>query len=232
MKVAIMQPYLFPYIGYFQLINSVDKFFVFDDVNYINKGWVNRNRILINGKDNLFTIPLQDASQNRIIKDIEVSPDEKWRKKFLKSIEMAYSKAPYYEFTYSLIKKVMLTEEKLITAIILNSLKEILQHLEIKTEIVVASEVYSYGAIKGVDRILKICESEKADHYINPIGGTELYQKDIFEKNNIQLSFIKSRPVVYPQFKNEFIPWLSIIDVMMFNSKEQIQEYLNAYDLI
>ena len=227
-----MQPYLFPYIGYFQLVNAVDRFVMLDDVNYINKGWVNRNRILVGGKEYLFTIPLIDASQNRYIKDIEVSNDPKWRAKFLKSVEMSYSKAPYFKEAFGIISKVINSSETFISKIVLQSLKEILNYLEIEKQIVESSSVYNNRELKGQDRILDISLKEGATQYINPIGGTELYSKDIFTNKNVQLNFIKSKPINYAQFKNEFVPWLSVIDVLMFNSKEQVREFLNLYDLV
>lgn len=232
MKIAIMQPYIFPYIGYFQLINAVDKFIIYDDVNYINKGWINRNRILVNGNDSLFTIPLKEASQNKLINTIEVNWDAAWKSKFLKTIALSYKKAPFYADVLPLIEKTINTELTNISAVITNNLRIIAAYLDITTEIVSSSSIYVNTHLKAQERIIDICLQEKADTYINPIGGLELYDKSAFSDREMELFFIKSKPCVYPQFKNEFVPWLSIIDVLMFNSKATIKEYLDNFELV
>ena len=232
MKLAIMQPYIFPYIGYFQLIKSVDKFVLYDDVNFINRGWINRNRILVNGSDSMFTIPLKDASQNKLINEIDVNWDNNWKGKFLKTIEQAYKKAPFYENILPIIEKTIEVQEVQFNKIIENNLRLICEYLEIKTEIISSSTIYQNTDKKAQERILDICLHEKANHYINPIGGLELYDKEIFANENMQMNFIKSSPVEYKQFKNEFVPWLSMIDVLMFNSKEEINKFLDNYELV
>lgn len=232
MKLAIMQPYIFPYIGYFQLIKAVDKFVLYDDVNFINRGWINRNRILVNGKDSMFTIPLKDASQNKLINEIDVNWDDNWKSKFLKTIEQSYKKAPFYVQILPIIEKTINLERNKFSEIIEQNLRLICEYLDIKTEIIHSSTIYQNIDKKAQERILDICLQEKANHYINPIGGLELYDKEVFAKENMQMNFIKSLPVEYKQFKNEFVPWLSIIDVLMFNSKENINEFLNNYELI
>ena len=232
MKIAIMQPYIFPYIGYFQLLNTVDKFVIYDDVNFINKGWINRNRILMNQKDYTFTIPLKDASQNKLINTIELNWDLAWKGKFLKSIEQSYKKAPFYEMVIPIIQKSLNFENDNLSLLIFENLKLICDYLNIKTPIVSSSTIYKNTHLKAQDRILDICLQEKVTTYINPIGGMELYEKAIFQKQNIDLFFIKSKSITYPQFKNEFVPWLSIIDILMFNSVEKINEFLQEYELL
>ena len=232
MKLAIMQPYIFPYIGYFQLIKAVDKFVLYDDVNFINRGWINRNRILVNGQDSMFTIPLKDASQNKLINEIDVNWDNNWKGKFLKTIEQAYKKAPFYENILPIIEKTIDVEEVQFSKIIENNVRLICEYLDIKTEIVSSSTIYQNTNKKAQERILDICLQEKANHYINPIGGSELYDKEDFAKENMQMNFIKSLPVEYKQFKNDFVPWLSIIDVLVFNSKEEINKFLDNYELV
>jgi hypothetical protein len=232
MKIGIMQPYIFPYIGYFQLINSVDKFVIYDDVNFINKGWINRNRILNNGKDSLFSIPLKEASQNKLINEIEVNWDSAWKNKFLKTLEQCYKKAPFYQEVLTIIEQTLYVDNEPISKVTENNLRLICHYLDIKTEIVSSSAIYQNTNLKAQERILDICLQEKATQYINPIGGLELYDKVFFEAKNIKMNFIKSNSVEYPQFKNEFVPWLSMIDVLMFNSKEKIQEFLDNYELV
>ena len=232
MKIGIMQPYIFPYIGYFQLINAVDKFVIYDDVNFINKGWINRNRILNNGKDSLFSIPLKEASQNKLISEIEVNWDNNWKFKFLKTLEQCYKKAPFYPEALLIIEETLKVEKGTISGVSEHNLRLICSYLGIKTEIISSSVIYQNTHLKAQDRILDICLQEKATQYINPIGGLELYDKDIFTDKDIKMNFIKSHPIEYPQFKNEFVPWLSMIDVLMFNSKEKIKEFLDNYELI
>jgi WbqC-like protein family len=232
MKLAIMQPYIFPYIGYFQLINAVDKFVIYDDVNFINKGWINRNRILNNGQDSLFTIPLKEASQNKLINEIEVNWDESWKNKFFKTLEQCYKKAPFYQDVLPIIEETLAVNNEVISKVIENNLRLTCKYLEIKTEIIASSSIYQNNHLKAQERILDICLQEKTDHYINPIGGIELYDKDFFAAKNIKLSFIKAQPIEYKQFKNEFVSWLSIMDILMFNSKENIKVFLNNYELI
>jgi len=232
MKLAIMQPYLFPYIGYFQLINSVDKFIIFDDVNYINKGWINRNRILLNKQEYIFTIPLEKASQNKLINEINIVKEIEWKGKFLKTIETAYKKGPMFYNVFPIIEEIINFNEQNLSAYISQSIKLISNYLGIKTQIIETSARYNTSKLKGQNKILEICLQEKATQYINPIGGIEIYQKDLFKQKQIELVFIKSKPIIYTQQGNEFIPWLSIIDVMMFNSKENIIDFLNKYELI
>ena len=232
MHLGIMQPYFMPYIGYLQLMNAVDKFVVYDDVNYINKGWINRNRILVNGQEHLFTIPLQDASQNKLINEISLSKDPKWRGKFLKTLEQAYKKAPFYFSAFAVTEKIINLDAEKVSDWICSSLWVLRDYLGMQVKIVPSSSIYQNTHLKAQERILDICKQENASHYINPIGGTELYDKNIFEQTDIQLSFIKSKSIEYPQFKNEFVPWLSIIDIMMFNDVATIQGFLNEYELV
>lgn len=224
-----MQPYLFPYIGYFQLINAVDTFVIYDDVNYINRGWINRNNILINNEKKLFTISLKEASQNKLINEIEICDDFQ---KFLKTLRLNYSKAPFLDDVYPLIEKITSFENKRLSDFTLNSLIEIILYLNIKKEFILSSNLLKKNFLKGQDKIINICETLNATTYVNAIGGNELYNKDIFLKHNIKLLFIKTELISYKQFNNEFVPWLSIIDLLMFNSKEKIKSMLNQYELI
>ena len=232
MKVAIMQPYFLPYIGYFQLINAVDVFVIYDDVNFINKGWLNRNNILVNGKEFLFNINLQEASQNKVINQINIEGNSNWKKKLLKTITLSYKKAPFFVEVFPIMENILGQEEKNLAKFISYSLQKICSFLSIETTIVISSEIEKNNNLKGQNKIIEICKKLQGDKYINAVGGIELYDKDIFSKHGISLNFIKSNLIIYSQFKNEFIPWLSIIDVMMFNSPEQIKEFLSQYDLI
>jgi hypothetical protein len=232
MKIAIMQPYIFPYIGYFQLMNAVDTFVVLDDVNYINRGWINRNKILLNDKEHLFTLPVKSASQNKLINEVEIAADAQWVNKFLKTLRAAYQKAPFGATVFPLIEEILQAPYSKISELLNFSFQKINGYLNIGTSIIATSSVFDVGNETGQNRILKICKSANASHYVNPIGGQAIYSKDLFASNGIHLNFIKPRPLEYKQFNGQFIPWLSIIDVMMFNPPEKIREWLNEYDLV
>ena len=215
MKVAIMQPYFFPYIGYFQLINAVDNFVFYDDVNFINRGWINRNRILVNEQPAYFTIPLLKASQNKSICETEIIQNKDYLK-ILRTIEMTYKKAPYFHAVFTLVNEVFNKEYKTLAEITIKSVKSCCEYLDIKTQFYVASE--DFATTKGLERaerLQTICKQLHANQYINALGGQELYSKEDFTKEKIQLQFIQSKAITYKQFGNYFVPWLSIIDVLM-----------------
>jgi hypothetical protein len=233
MTLAIMQPYFLPYIGYMQLMSAVDTFVLYDDVAFINRGWVNRNRLLINGQEYLFTVPLKDASQNKRINEVMIASDPKWHSKLLKTIEQGYRKAPFYQTVMPLTEKIINFTTDSIANLVYFSLVELNQYLGLSTRLVQSSTIYNNADLKAQERILDICRQEKALHYINPIGGTDLYDKPTFAKAGMELSFIKALKVEYPQVNNrtEFVPWLSIIDVLMMNDVPTVKTMLGAYEL-
>ena len=228
MKTAVMQPYFFPYIGYWQLINAVDIFVIFDDVNFIKKGFVNRNNILINGEKKYITLQLKGASQNKCINEITVGDNVE---KILKTIYMTYRKAPYFHEIYHLLEKVLQYQEKNLASFLGNSIMIISDYLSINTKFIFSSTLEKNNVLKGQDKIIDICKQLGTDCYINSIGGQALYDKKDFKKNNIILNFLKSYPAIYKQFNYEFVSSLSIIDIMMFNSRYQIKKMLNNYEL-
>ena len=233
MKLAIMQPYFFPYIGYFQLLSTVDKFVLLDDVNYINKGWINRNRLLLNGLAHTFTVPLSGASQNKHICEIKLISENDWREKLLKTIQFAYSKAPYYQECFNLSSRIINHPSQELSDFLFNSLQEITIYLGLdSSKIIKTSRIYNNQHLKGQERILDICLQEKASVYVNPIGGMELYKAEDFFNKGVLLQFLKSEPISYPQYNYEHISWLSILDVLMFNSPEMARLLLNKFELI
>lgn len=229
MKLAIMQPYFFPHIGYWQLISAVDTFVIYDDVNYINRGWINRNNFLGNDKAELITLQLSGASQNKLINKIEVGSN---REKLLKNITHKYSKAPHYQKIFPLIEQVMRNNEDNLALFLDYSLQVVCDYFEIKPTWIMSSSIKKDTALKGQDKILSICEELNAKHYINPPGGKHLYDYELFDKHGIQLSFIESKPASYNQFGGEFVSHLSIIDVMMFNDQVQCRKLLQEYSLV
>lgn len=233
MKLGIMQPYFFPYIGYFQLINSVDIFVIYDDVNYIKQGWVNRNNLLINKQKHLFTLPLDNPSSFSKINEIDVNPKffDKWRSKFLQSIEQSYKKAPYFEPVFAIIKDTLFSGKTKIAELSTVSITLIAKYLEMDTEIRPSSTMYQNNHLKAQDRVIDICKRENATRYSNPIGGKDLYSKTKFNEHGIDLKIITSNPITYKQFGNEFVSGLSIIDVLMFNSVEETKKLLKEFEL-
>lgn len=232
MTIAIMQPYFLPYIGYFQLLNAVDKFVIYDDVNFINRGWVNRNQMLVGGRAHLFTVPLENASQNKLIYEVGVSSEKAWRGKFLKTMTQSYQKAPYFAAVFPLIQDILQADSSDISELCYQSITLLAGYLGITTEIEKTSRTYANAHLKGQERILSICKAEGANHYINPIGGMELYDRERFGREEITLHFIKSNSHSYTQFKNAFVPWLSILDVLMFNSVDQTRTLLMDFELV
>lgn len=234
MRLAIMQPYIFPYLGYFQLIKAVDKFIIYDDVNFIKGGWINRNKILVNEKDCLFTVPLKDVSSFKKINETEINPNlyRGWKEKFFKTLNSAYNKAPYFSKAFPLIKSIFEKETNSISCLSTESIVRVSEYLNIKTTIVSTSSIYDNSVLTGSRRVIDICKKEEAKTYINAIGGKELYSKENFSREQIQLFFIKPNAEKYLQFKNEFVPWLSIIDIIMFNSTEEVNEMLSKYSLL
>jgi hypothetical protein len=229
MNLAIMQPYFFPYIGYFQLIHSADMFVIYDDVNYIKRGWINRNRILLNGQAYLFTLNLSHASQFKLINEIEIGNNNQ---NLLKTIEQAYKKAPFFKETFSVIDEILNSKDINLSRFLENSIRKLSSFLGIRTNITVSSNVHKDINKKGQDKIIDICQRLGASTYINSIGGQNLYSRKAFAESQINLWFLRPRPIDYPQFKNDFVPWLSIIDVMMFNPRDVVGKYLDQYELI
>lgn len=232
MKIGIMQPYFLPYIGYWQLLNAVDKYVIYDDVNFIKGGWINRNKILMNNEGKLFNIQMQGASPNKLINEIEVSTNEVWKKKLLRTIENCYGKAPFYKDVFPIIKKIINCNESNLAKYIEYSIKIICEYLNINTKLIVSSSIIKDNSLKAQDKVISICKKLEANEYYNAIGGQELYSYNDFIQENIELRFLKTNYIEYKQFNNNFISNLSILDVMMFNSKIEINELLNQYELI
>lgn len=224
-----MQPYLFPYIGYYQLIKAVDTFVIYDDVNFIKQGWINRNRILLNGKEYMFNIILKGASSYKKINEIEVVTENKT---LIATIEQAYRRAPFFSQAFPELTNILMDKEINLARFLANSILVITGYLGIQVSIRISSEIEKDTSLKGEDKVIDICQQLKATNYFNAIGGKELYSKEKFANNGLALNFIKSKPIIYNQFKNQFLPWLSIIDVMMFNSPEEISKMLNQYELV
>ena len=232
MKIGIMQPYFFPYIGYFQLLNMVDKYVVFDTGKFANNKWGVRNRILINGAPGFFRVNTLKASQNKQFNEIKVSKDNEAKKKTIQTLEISYKKAPHFSEVMPILEQFMLSDYDNLSEYNVASIKLICNYLGIQTEILLFSELDCDKDLKREYRIYDVCRVLGGNEYINAIGGTELYDFEEFRENGIELAFLKADDIIYPQFGGEFVPNLSIVDVMMFNSVPEIQDMLNRYTLI
>ena len=228
MRIAVQQPYFFPYLEYFQLINAVQKFVVYDDVNFIKRGWINRNRILMNGEIHRFTLHLHGASQNRLINEITVGEN---KEKILKTIFCAYKKAPYFSENFPLVESVLLSREKNLCLFLSEMLMQLASYFGINATFNYSSEIPKDKTLKGQQKVLEICKLENAKEYINLPGGSKLYDQNMFGQVNISIKFLQKATTTYPQFKKQFIPGLSIIDVLMFNSGTRVKEFLDQYKL-
>jgi len=231
--IAIMQPYFCPYIGYFQLINAVDEFVVYDNIEFSKKGWMRRNRFLMNGAEKLFSLPVRKDSDYLDVCQRYLGDDSlKDRRKTLAQIRNAYQKAPFLADVFPLLEDIFLHDELNLFKFLFHSLSRICSHLDLRTRFVVSSDVDIDHDLKAQDKVIAICKSQGASRYVNAVGGVDLYDKAEFAEHGIALSFIKSNPIEYRQFDKDFVPWLSIIDVLMFNDTEAVNKHLNDYVLI
>ena len=231
-RVAIMQPYIFPYIGYFHLIHASSIFVFYDDVTYIKGGWINRNRIINQNQALLFTIPVSKISSYKLINETSPEIDTKWNSKFHKQLVQSYKKAPFFKNGIEPIMSVFSKQYVDITDLAIESISVIYSYLGI--EFTYTKSSGSFPETRGMekaDRLIAITKTLECKNYVNAIGGKELYSKKHFLNEGINLSFVKSNPIEYPQYSDYFVPLLSIIDIIMFCSKEQTIDFLSEYSL-
>ena len=227
MRVAIMQPYFLPYVGYYQLIASVDLFVVYDNIKYTKKGWINRNRLLQNGTDAMFTLPLSKDSDSLDIRDRKLI-DNFDKEKFLRKFEGSYKQAQYFEQTFDLLRQVVYFPKDNLFDFIHNSLVETCRHLYIDTKIIVSSEIDINHQLHAQDKVIALCNALGAKEYINAIGGIDLYSRERFQEDGIQLRFIQPRVREYAQNSSTHIPSLSIVDMMMFSPIGIVVDCINS----
>ena len=231
-RIAIMQPYFFPYIGYFHLLHAADALVLYDNLQYTKKGWINRNRMLVNGSDVLFSIPLRKASDYSTIEQREVSEDFD-RRKLLNRVRSAYQKAPHYAEAMDLFTTAIEYPEPNLFRFIKHSLVLLCEYLGIRTPIIDSSSVPNDHSPRGQDKVLAICRVLDATSYVNAIGGTALYDHAEFNAQGLDLRFIQSENRSYQQFNHPFVAWLSILDVLMFNPTERVRQWVeNGYTLV
>lgn len=231
-KLAIMQPYFFPYIGYWQLMHAVDRFVVYDDVHYIKGGWINRNRLLINGEPAYITAPLHQMSSFKRMCDTTLMPSPVWRDKLVKKIEMTYRKAPSFTEVFPVVEKLMRHQTDSLSDYLVHQLQTLAAFMGISTEFVISSRCYENDELAGQARILDICKREGARTYVNARGGQALYDADAFHDAGIDLRFIAMHAIPYKQRSAGFVPHLSIIDALMALGPVEIRHHLDAFELM
>lgn len=228
-----MQPYFLPYIGYFQLIKGVDEFIIYDNIQYSRKGWIQRNRMLENEKDAYFSLSLKKDSDYLDVRERRLS--DQWpqnKEKLLRRISANYRRAPFHSDIFPLIESIFNYENENLFKFIFYSVTEICNLLDIKTKITISSNLNIDHSLKSQEKVIALVKSIQGQIYLNPIGGLGLYNNQDFIDAGIKLEFHKAKPISYTQYKNEFIPWLSILDILMFNPVAQVKEWLEAYEII
>ena len=231
MTLGIMQPYFLPYIGYWQLLAAVDRFVVYDNIQYTKKGWINRNRFLRNGAAAFFTVPLKKGSDFLTIAERSVADDFDPRT-LLNPLAAAYRKAPFFDTVFPMLESIVTAAPRNLFEYLHHSLVVTAAYLEIRTPIVVSSTIAVDHRLKSEQKVIAICQSMRADRYVNFVGGRELYSPVAFTESGLDLKFIQSRPIAYPQQGGPFVPALSILDVMMFNSRDAVRRLVGEYDLV
>ena len=231
LKIGIMQPYFLPYIGYFSLINAVDKFVLADDLQYIRRGWVNRNKIKMQGHSQYITVPVKRAPIATQINKMELISPEGSAYVLKRTMEANYGCCPFFHeiknLTFDLLGPIANLSDLNVALI-----KRVCDYLKIRTPLHMSSKLNGDASLRREYRIQSICKTLGCTHYINPIGGINLYSKADFSKLGLTLSFLKMNDIVYPQGKDGFIPFLSIIDVLMWNSSADVRKMLDDYILL
>lgn len=230
--IAMMQPYLFPYLGYFQLIAAADVFVLGDDLQYIRSGWVNRNRILSNGEAKLITFPLKrDHFELPIMHRQLCEPFAEEADRLINLITESYRKAPYFAQVMPLLERLIRFPRQNLALYAEHAIRELCAFLHIVTPILRGSDLKLPPCQDKQERVINISHNFAATAFLNPIGGVELYDRDHFARNGLLVRFFKMDAVVYRQFTKPFVPNLSIIDVLMFNCVEEVQAMLECYSV-
>lgn len=230
MRVGLMQPYFFPYIGYFQLLTACDRFVVFDDAQFVKRGWVNRNRILVRSEAGWITMPVAAASCSLPILQRKYLLGDRLANRLLSRIAGAYRGGPQFKVTMSLVEEILTFSDQNVASFNVNLLCRIAAYLDIDTTIQRSSEMDKDNSlVGGENRVLDICKRLGAKTYINPIGGRELYTRGAFAQQGVELKFLSCAAEPYSQRASHFVPFLSIIDVLMFNDVAAVRRMLSQY---
>ena len=232
MKIAIMQPYFFPYIGYFSLIQNTEHFIFFDTPQYIRKGWINRNRIIGgNGKDIYFTVPVEKVERDTAIRNVPISYKDDWREKMMGQLTIYKKRAPYYQNVTELVRSVITPDYRNISELAIASIKKTCEFIDMKLECDIYSEMsLPEFTVKEPDEwALYITKYTGYDTYVNPPGGKTFFKQEKYKNEGIELQFLSQELIPYRQRTKEFIPGLSIIDVLMFCTPDEIKEMMDHY---
>ena len=216
-KLALMQPYFFPYIGYFQLIHEVDLFVFFDDVTFIRRGWINRNQILARGVPTYFTIPVRRAGTSKAINKTVVYQEHlpRWKRKFLRTLRESYSGSPNLRRVTDLVEEVLSYGDQHVALLAQRSVIAICELLDLKVDFLLSSRDFPPSAARGVERVIEICRAAGAPNYVNAPGGRSLYDPSRFAQDGLALSFLEPNIENYPQRAEHFFPRLSILDLIL-----------------
>lgn len=231
-RLAIMQPYLFPYMGYWQLMKAVDRFVIYDDVNYIKGGWINRNRILVNGEPAYVTIPLAQASPHAMINTLRMQAGPRWRDKLTRSLMLTYGRSPHFDSVWPTLARIINYDTDDLADFLTHQLVELAGSLGLTTAFQRSSLSNPKHTLTGQARVIDICKQNGATHYVNASGGRNLYDGATFHDHGVNLSFLSCQTPPYPQRAPAFVPHLSIVDTLMAVGLEATARYLDAYELL
>lgn len=231
--ISMMQPYLFPYLGYFQLIAHSNVFVLGDDLQYTKASWINRNRVLVNGEAKLMTVPLRKGGRVDAINQRWLCDDFPMEaQRILKMLKLAYARAPQQEPVLALIADILQQPERNLARFTAHSIRSLCAYLGIATPIRIGSELGLPAQMDKQERVITIAKLLQAERYINPIGGLSLYCPALFKSHGLSLRFLRMDDLSYPQFKQPFVPALSVIDVLMFNNQDDARALLERFTLI
>jgi hypothetical protein len=230
-SVAIMQPYFFPYLGYFQLAAAASVFVFLNDAAFIKGGWINRNRYLHQGSARFFTVPLQHASPNRRIDEIGIAEVRNWQRTLLRALEQSYARAPHRDATLGLVEGVLSRPHRDIGGLAAESVRAVCAYVGLSPAWQESRRDHPGSGLGGAARVLELCGALGATRYVNAPGGRPLYDAAQFARAGIELRFL--RPVLppYDQQVDGFVAGLSIIDALMFNSAPVVRTWMEAYEL-
>lgn len=223
-----MQPYFFPYVGYFQLIGAVDLFIVYDNIKYTKKGWINRNRMLQGGNDVMFSLPLRSDSDALDVRDRALAANFD-PNKLLNQLRGAYDRAPHFADVFPMVERAVRHDDSNLFGFLNYALACACGHLGLTTPMRASSGIDIDHGLKNQDKVIALSKAVGATAYVNAIGGLALYDRAAFRQQGLDLKFIRAKPFEYAQFGDSFVPWLSIIDVLMFNPLDTVRTTVSSH---
>jgi hypothetical protein len=231
LRVALMQPYFFPYLGYFQLMHAVDCFVFYDDAQFMKGGWVNRNRLLVAGRPGWWTFPVVHASHRLPISRRAYCNSPTQVSRLAAQVEHAYRLAPQFGSMFPRIAGYLESPRSNVATFNQSHLELLARDMGLQCRFLAASELVPGTTLDGQAKVIEICRALGASHYVNSPGGQALYDATAFADAGVQLGFLHPRPAAYPQFGEAHVPALSIVDALMFNDPANMRQLLQQYDL-